>query len=142
MAYAFLTLFAVIAAGIFGGTILMSASHYRALPPEVADHFDGYGWPDAFGPRPMIFVLVFAQAVLLGLWAWILVNVVHEIAAIRVIVISGVIVDVVLFILYRLQRESIAVAEGRAERVGSPLATLGVIAATIAVALIFGLLLH
>lgn len=107
--------------GFFGGVALafiaknfvMMLRAYRALPAQVPDHFNEYGDPDAYGPRPVIFAMVPASLVILGVW---LAAMIASNAAAGPICISGTVADVVIIAFFYLQRGMLNVATGKCER--------------------------
>jgi multidrug transporter EmrE-like cation transporter len=135
MIAALLALFAAIAAGCLATSILLTAQHYRALPPEVPDHFDGYGNPDASGPRPTIFTLVFAQAIVAAICFAVALNSLRDSGGFQIVFAIGVIGSAVLVTMTGLQRQIIAVAQRKADKVAHPLRALGIIVAAVIVAL-------
>jgi hypothetical protein len=141
MEYIALAFFGVIAAATFGASVDATVRHYRCLPQQVPEHFDGYGWPDGYGPRPMIFAGIFAQAVPIAIWAAIVFNVVHEGDALRIIFISGVILDAIILAIAYLHSDILAVARGTIERLRNPLRPLAFIAIGVVVAIGLGRLL-
>ena len=120
----------------------MTIRHYRALPLDVPDHFDGYGNADAYGPRPMIFAGVFAQALLTGIIGTILVLNVNEPDGLRPMVVIGIIGCTVLVILMNLQRQIVAVAQGKAERVEGGLRPALTVIGAVVLAIVIGLVIY
>lgn len=125
---------ALVAAGIFGATFAVTLRNYRALPAQVPEHFDEYGSPDQMGPRPMIFSMLVAQAIVLAIWIAMLANTLRGADALRLVVISGIIADSLLGMLAWLQWQMIEVAEGRLERMPHQYAPLLLPAAGVAIA--------
>lgn len=109
-------LFSAVALWCIGSSLTVTIQHYRSLPFDVPDHFDGYGEPDAYGPRPMIFACVFAQALSATILGAILVLNVKEPGPLPVIAMLCVIGCTALIWLANMQRQIVAVAQGKMQR--------------------------
>lgn len=127
--------FAVIAAALVGASVVITLRLYRKLPSEVPDHFDEYGWPDAMGPRLMIFAMIVAQCIVLAVWAALVFAAFSGADAPRRIVAFGIAAIGVLGALTWMHVGILAVAHGNTERINHPYRPLVLIAVAIAIAI-------
>lgn len=112
--------FALIVVAAIAMSLTFTLRSYRALPADVPDHFDGYGWPDAFGPRPMIFAVIVAEAIAVVIWAALLRQWFIENDPVRFVVASGFAASGLLWTLAWMQKKILRVASGKAERMDKP----------------------
>lgn len=133
--------FALIVAAAIAMSLTFTLRSYRALPADVPDHFDGYGWPDAFGPRPMIFAVILAEAIAVVIWAALLRQWFIESDSVRFVVASGFAASGLLWTLAWMQRKVLRVATGKAERMDKPYEPLLALFAGIVLAVVSGLVM-
>ncbi len=133
--------FALIVAASVAMSLTVTLRSYRALPADVPDHFDGYGWPDAFGPRPMIFAVIVAEAIAVAIWAALLRQWFIENDPVRFVVASGFAASGLLWTLTWMQQKILRVATGKAERMEKPYEPLLVLLAGIVLAVLSGLIM-
>lgn len=107
-------LFAAIGLAAFGATIGMTVRSYPNLPDRVPYHFDLYGNPDQFGPRPMVFITPLGFFLAFGIWAFVMLNTGFDDAS--AVVITGSVINFVLIAGFFLQRGILGVAEGKTEK--------------------------
>lgn len=123
-------------------SLSVTIRHYRALPLDVPDHFDGYGEPDAYGPRPMIFVTVFAQAILVAIFGALLVLNVKEPGPPLLIVMLALVPCTLLIWLTNMQRQIVAVAQGKIQRLENLWRGLLIVLAEVIVAIAVANFVH
>lgn len=138
MPYVVLGVLGAVAVVAFATSLYTTIQRYRDLPADVPDHFNVYGWPDAFGPRPMIFATVFAQAIAIAVWLAVILDLRHKSGGLPGFISAGIFVDAVLIAMTRLQQGILKVAEGRAERIEHVLWPLLLIAAGVAISFAAG----
>jgi uncharacterized membrane protein len=107
-------LFAAIGLAAFGATIAMTVRSYPRLPAQVPYHFDIYGNPDQFGPRPMVYITPFGFFLAFVIWAFVMLSTGFNDAS--GVAVTGGIIDFVLIAGFFLQRGILSVAEGKAEQ--------------------------
>lgn len=133
--------FALIVAAAIAMSLTFTLRSYRALPADVPDHFDGYGWPDAFGPRPMIFAVIVAEAIAVAIWAALLRQWFIENDPVRFVVASGFAASGLLWTLAWMQKKILRVATAKAERMDKPYEPLLVLLAGIVLTVLSGLIM-
>jgi hypothetical protein len=130
--------FALIVAAAIAMSLTFTLRSYCALPADVPDHFDGYGWPDAFGPRPVIFAVIVAEAIAVAIWAALLRQWFIENDPVRFVVASGFAASGLLWTLAWMQKKILRVATTKAERMDKPYEPLLVLLAGIVLAVLSG----
>lgn len=101
-----------IAVAALAANYIVTVRSYPGLPDSVPYHFDGYGNPDIFGPRPVIFIGPIAQLIAFAIVIALIANASGNIASICIV---GGILDFVLIYGYFSQRGILNVALGKCE---------------------------
>lgn len=104
---------AAIAVTAIAANFLMIARNYRELPESVPYHFDAYGNPDQFGPRPLVFIGPFGLLIAFAILIALIVN--GGTDSMAAVCIVGGIVDFVAIAGYFMQRGILNVALGKVE---------------------------
>lgn len=95
--------------------LFITVRAYRDLPASVPYHFDGYGNPDTYGPRPMIFIVPVGFVIAPAIWAGVMVR--SGFDPVSAVCITGTVIDFVLFVGFFLQRGILNVAAGKSEKI-------------------------
>lgn len=128
--------FCLIAAAAIGIPAAATMRGYRALPIEVPDHFDGYGWPDATGPRPVIFAMTAAQLIAATVWALFVHAWLGSNGRVGGLAASGFAADGLLVCLAVMQGQIRSVALGESARIAQPFRPLLIVALGIVLAVL------
>lgn len=135
MVYA-LPAFCLAGALAIGIPVVTTIRDYRDLPAEVPDHFDGYGWPDTAGPRPMIFAVIAAQLIAAGIWALFLHAWLTGNGGVKGVIVSGFAADGLLVTLAWMQSQVLSVALGKSPRILHPFRPTLILVSGIALAVL------